>query len=110
MAFKLGRQDSAIRRKVLLESSKQVILLARACLSDEKFLRYKEKALAHRAEVLKQIFKYKNPNPTEYAFELRELLAVADFSLLLLEDIGGEAKSGVDIEPKKEEDKGAGGD
>lgn len=103
--IKLGRQNAKQLREQRQTEAKQVMLLARDCLSDEKFKRYKEKALAHRAEVLKQIFKYKNPNPTEYAFELRELIAVADFSLLLLEDIEDEAKMDVKIEEPKEEEK-----
>jgi len=90
--MKLGRQDSKQKREQAQAEAKQVMLLARECLTDEKFKRYKIKAIAHRDKLLKEIFKFRTANPTEYAFELRELLAVADFSLQLLEDVEDEAK------------------
>lgn len=85
------KQDQQLREQ-RRDEAKQVMLLARECLSDEKFKRYKEKAIAHRDKLLKEIFKFRATDPIEYAFELRELLAVADFSLQLLEDVEGEAK------------------
>ena len=92
MPLRLGRQDSAEKRKKAQEEAKAVMLLARECFSDDKFKRYKAKAIAHRDNLLKEIFKFRTADPIEYAFELRELLAVADFSLQLLEDVEAEAK------------------
>jgi hypothetical protein len=94
MPIKLSKreQHNADIRKQALNDAKAVALLARECLTDKKFKKYRKKALEHQEKLIDAIIDYVNPNPVEYAFEVREMLSVLGYSKLFLKDVEKEAK------------------
>ena len=104
MPIKLGRQDSKQVREKLKDEARQIIALARDCLADDKFKRYRDMALQHREKLLQALMGYEEDDPIKYAFEVRLLLNTLGLSNQLLKDIEAEAKMEI-----KEEKKDAGG-
>ena len=92
MPLNIGKPQNKKLREQARDEVNAVMLLARECLQDDKFKRYKDIALRHQEKLIAALVDYTNPDPIQYAFEVREMLCILGYSKLLLKDIEKEAK------------------
>jgi len=68
------KKETQKNREKISRDVAEVQELAIACLTDEKFVAFRKKYEKLERNTISALIKYVNPNPVEYAFNVRRML------------------------------------